>query len=184
MIKLVFYFIFTINLFAYNFYLGGGIGLDEFDSLHPRIYILDAEVSKSMKFLDLGFGLSYEGNYSPSPFMKDFPYKSFDAIPFYCVIRVKLPLKNYQPFWFLKMSPFVDILYHADNYLFIHQPFAASFSRMGIGFIKKETMIELSYGAVFPINEVYDETTGNEIDPETIDNGSWSMALTVKKNIN
>ena len=175
--KFLLYLVVTINIFALDFYFGGGFALDENDSNMPRIFILEAEVVKSMKLLDLGLGLAYEGNYSPPPMPKKFSYNSFDAIPYYGLIRAKLPLKKYQPFLSLKVSPFVQILNRGKDYWFIHQALSASYSRVGIGYIKKDSMVELSSGGIMHWSENNQEV----VDPNYIDDLSLSIALTIKK---
>ena len=175
--KFLLYVVLSINIFALDFYLGGGLALDENDSNIPRVFIWEAEAIKPFRFVDIGLGLAYEGNYSPPPMPKDFNYNSFDAIPYYGLIRVKLPLKKYQPFLSLKVSPFVHVLNRGKDYWFIHQAFSASYSRAGIGFIKKDTMVELSTGGIMH----WSDNNQEPIDPNYTDDLSLSTSLTIKK---
>lgn len=179
--KFLLYVILSINIFALDFYLGGGLALDENDSNIPRIFILEAEIVKSMKLMDLGFGLAYEGNYSPSTSPREFSYKSFDAVPFYFLVRGKLPLKKFQPFWFIRLSD-SDIIYHGKEKWFIHEEGTGSYSRIGLGFIRKDKIIELSLGDLMFIN-YENEQLCDSCEREPIYHHSKTLALTIKKNI-
>lgn len=178
--QIIFFLVFSINIFAYDLYVGAGVA-SEIDSKmdssyyavkYPSVFLLDAEISHRNKYFDIGFGVSLESNCSYTSYEGIQDGRKYDVISPYGLIRAKIPTKLITPFVALKYG-ICPIVINRDN----TDLGGLGFFRSSIGVFYKKFQIECSYGGAVL---VYNDVPEDALLPIT---GEFNYALTIKKNI-